>query len=206
MKYNTNRKMMPLPEYGRNIQLMVDHTLQINDREQRTIAANNIINLMAQQNYQMRNQPEFMQKLWDHLHIMADYKLEVDSEYTKPEKPFPGLQRKRKINYPNNKPKYRFYGKSLELAIAKAADMPDGEDRDRVIQSLLSFMIISYKTWNFEKVSDEVIIKHMYELSNGKIKVDQVPDISYIPEKTVLRKFKNNKKKKKRKNNFDRKY
>lgn len=197
MNYNTNRKKLILPEYGRNIQIMIDHLLTIPDREARTAAANQIVNLMAQQNPQYRNQPEFIQKLWDHLHIMADYQLDVDSEYPKPEKPLSYRKTLKKPAYPGNAPKYRFYGKSLEMSLLKAAEMPEGEERSQLINTLVTFMVLSYKMWNSEKVSDEIIIKHVYELSKGKIEITQVPDVYYVPEKPVQKKsMKKNKKKK----------
>jgi len=203
MKYNTNRKTMPFPEYGRNVHLMAEHLLEISDREKRTLAAHNIISLMAQQNSQAKNQPEFQQKLWDHLHVMTDFKLDVDSDFPKLEKSLYTKKAVRKISYPNNKPRYRFYGRSLELAIEKAANMPDGEEKEYLINSLLTYMVVSYKSFNFEKVADEVIIRHMDELSKGKIKVETIPEVNITIEKPFQRKFKAKKsKKKKRKPQF----
>jgi len=193
---------MVFPEYGRNVHLMAEHLLEITDKDQRTIAAHNIINLMAQQNPQLRNQPEYQQKLWDHLHIMTDFKLDVNSDFQKLEKAVYLKKEIRKITYPKNKPRYRFYGKSLEIAIDKAASMPDGEEKDQLIQSLLGYMVVSYKSYNFEKVADEVIIKHMTELSKGRIIIDSVPEINVTIEKPFQRKFKPKKKKKKRKPQF----
>ncbi len=205
MNYNTHRDPLVFPEYGRNIQLMVDHLLTIPDKETRSIAAQQVVNLMAQQNPQYRNLPEYMQKLWDHLHIMAGYKLDVDSEYPKPEKPLGYRRNPKKPEYPGNPPKYRFYGKSLEKAIEKAAEMPEGEDRDQLINSLVSFMVLSYKIWNTEKVPDELIIKHLHELSHGKITISQVPEVFYVPERPVQKRT-GSKKKKKKQNNKNKNY
>ena len=81
MQYNTQQKRMPLPEYGRSIQNMVDHALTIENRSERQRCANTIINIMGNMFPHLRDIPDFKHKLWDHLAIMADFKLDIDYPY-----------------------------------------------------------------------------------------------------------------------------
>jgi hypothetical protein len=116
MEYNTQRKHLIVPEYGRNIQMLVEYLVNgIANREERTKAAYTIINIMAQQNPQMRNQPEYMQKLWDHIYIISDFKLDVDSPYPPPEPIDKSLISSKKPSYPRRSFKYHFYGENIEL-------------------------------------------------------------------------------------------
>lgn len=125
MQYNTQQKRMPLPEYGRSIQNMVDFALTIQDRSERQRCANTIINIMGNMFPHLRDVPDFKHKLWDHLAIMADFKLDIDYPYeiirkdnlvTKPD-PIP---------YPSTKIRYRHYGRTLEILIKKACEFQEG--------------------------------------------------------------------------------
>ena len=127
MQYNTQQKRMPLPEYGRSIQNMVDHALTIEDRAERQRCANTIINIMGNMFPHLRDVPDFKHKLWDHLAIMANFQLDIDYPYeiirkdnlnTKPES----------IPYPSTKIRYRHYGRTLEVLIKKAIEFPEGEE------------------------------------------------------------------------------
>lgn len=190
MEYNTQRKHLNVPEYGRNVQMLVEHIINnIQDKEERTRAAFAIVNLMAQQNPQMRNQPEFMQKIWDHIHIIADYKLDIDSPYPAPEPLDKNAIASKKPAYPQRTFKYHFYGENIELMIKQAVLMEDGEQKTRYVQILASYMKYCYRNWNDDKVSDEVIIKHLTELSKGQLSVDRVDDIIISSKPNTVKTF-----------------
>ena len=166
--YNTSRKKLVLPEYGRNIQKMVDYIIAIEDKEERNKAAQTIISIMGNLNPHLRDIGDFKHKLWDHLQIMADFKLDIDSPYELPKretltsKPDP-------IKYNQNDIRYKHYGKSLKMMINKAAEMEDGEEKENLIETLANHMKKSYLTWNREMVDNEQIFKDLNELSGGRI-------------------------------------
>ncbi len=195
LQYNTQLKKLLLPEYGRNVQQMVDHCLTIKDRAERTRCANTIINIMGNLFPHLRDVDDFKHKLWDHLAIMSDFKLDIDypyeiirkeNLYTRPEK----------VPYRLKPIRYRHYGKSLEEMIKKAADMPDGEEKSYLISLLANHMKKSFLTWNKEVVDDEKIFKDLKEYSRGRISLDQ-ENIKLKEAKDILqqRKSKNNGKK-----------
>ena len=177
MAYNTERTSLIIPEYGRNIQNLVKYiTENLNDREDRNRAAYTVVNLMSQQNPQMRNQPEFMQKVWDQLFILSEGKLDVDFPYPPIDLVVLHKPRNKRLEYINNNLKYHFYGKNIELMIEKALEMTDEEQKTKYINIIVNYMRLSYRTWNDDKVSDDIIIKHLDELSKGRLKVDKLPE------------------------------
>ncbi len=194
MEYNTQLKRLLLPEYGRNVQQMVDHCVSLKDRGERTRCANTIINIMGNLFPHLRDVDDFKHKLWDHLAIMSDFKLDIDypyeiikkeNLYTRPER----------IPYTLTPIRYRHYGKALEAMIQKATAMPDGEEREYLISLLANHMKKSFLTWNKEVVDDEKILKDLKEYSYGKIDLNQ-EDIKLKESKEFLqRKPKNNGKK-----------
>ncbi len=177
MEYNTQRPKLRVPEYGRNIQLLVEQIVHIPNREIRTQAAFEMVSLMAQQNPNFRNQPEMVQTLWEHLFIISDFKLDVDSPFPPPDEQNIHVKPDRKlVDYPGSKMKYHFYGKNVELMIDSILKMEDGSEKDKLSKELGSYMRVCYKIWNDEKVSDSLIINHLKELSGGKIVLDNLPE------------------------------
>jgi len=170
MDYNSKRKKLALPEYGRNVQNMVDHILTIEDRDERNRAAKTVINVMGNLYPYLRDVSEFTHKLWDHLAIMADFKLDIDYPY---EPPSPDILTEK----PNNVPyaqfpiKYRHYGLIMEKMIEKASEF-EGEEKEILTQQLANQMKKSYLVWNKGAVEDEKIFLDMEELSDGKLKID----------------------------------
>lgn len=170
MKYNTKKEKIILPEYGRNIQNMVEYCVQLDDKEDRTRCANSLIDIMGSMFPHLRNVNDFKHILWDHLAIMSDFKLDIDY-------PYEIIKKEELIAHPNrieySRPtmKYRHYGKTLERMIKKAAEMEDGEKKDQLIQLLVNQMKKSYAQWNREP-DDGDIIRDLFELSEGKIKLD----------------------------------
>ncbi|MDR0961694.1 MAG: DUF4290 domain-containing protein [Mediterranea sp.] len=168
MQYNTQQKLMPLPEYGRSVQNMVDHALSIEDRAERQRCANTIINIMGNMFPQLRDLPDFKHKLWDHLAIMSDFKLDIDYPYevirknnltTKPDT----------ISYPSTKIRYRHYGRTLEVLIKKACDFPEGDEKNNLVALICNHMRKDYVTWNKESVDMETIAEDLEEYSHGKL-------------------------------------
>lgn len=169
MDYNSKRKKLPLPEYGRNIQNMVDHLLTLEDRETRNRAAKTVIDVMGNLYPYLRDVAEFNHKLWDHLAIMADFKLDIDYPY---EPPTPDIltEKPNRVPYNQNRIKYKHYGLVMEQLIEKVAEF-EGEERDFLTHQLANQMKKAYLAWNKDAVEDEKILSDLEELSDGKLKL-----------------------------------
>lgn len=172
MEYNTELKRLTLPEYGRNIQNMVDYCLTIQDREERKRCANSIINIMGNMFPHLRDVNDFKHILWDHLAVMADFKLDIDYLYEIIKKENLYMKPKR-MGYNLCRIRYRHYGKTLENMIQKATEYPDGEEKTYLIKLLANQMKKSFLTWNKETVDDSKIFLDLDELSGGKIVLDE---------------------------------
>lgn len=161
---------MPLPEYGRSIQNMVDHALTIEDRAERQQCANTIINIMGNMFPHLRDVPDFKHKLWDHLAIMADFKLDID--YPFEIIPKDNLDKKPDyIPYPHAKIRYRHYGKTLEVLIQKACEFPEGDEKQNLVALICNHMKKDYMSWNKDTVDDRKIADDLAELSDGKLQM-----------------------------------
>ena len=188
MDYNSNRSKLAIPEYGRNLQNMVNHILTIEDRNERNRAARTIIDIMGTMYPYLRDINDFKHKLWDHLAIMANFQLDIDYPYTPPSPEFFNTPPKR-IPYDNNRIKYRHYGKTIEFLIEKAAVYENEKERDLLIKLIANHMKKSYVMWNKDSVTDDKILEDIEELSKGKIKCN---DIILTETKDIL--FRNKKK------------
>jgi len=168
MKYNTTEKRLVLPEYGRNIQNMVNYCLTIEDRDERNRCANAIIHIMGNLFPHLRDVNDFKHILWDHLAIMSDFKLDVDYPYEiiKKENLY---KRPPRVEYGPSKIRYRHYGKLLEQMIQKANELEEGPEKDALVKMLANYMKRLYMTWNKDSVDDRKIFKDLDELSDGKI-------------------------------------
>ncbi|MDR2384478.1 MAG: DUF4290 domain-containing protein [Tannerella sp.] len=168
MIYNTNVKQLILPEYGRNIQNMVDYCLTIEQRDERNRCAHAIIGVMGNMFPHLRDINDFKHILWDHLAIMSDFKLDVDYPYEiiKKENLYSHPQ---VIPYGNTKMRYKHYGQTLERLINEAASMEEGEEKEALILLTANQMKKSFLTWNKDSVDDEKILSDLAELSRGKI-------------------------------------
>jgi len=168
MEYNSQRPDLIIPEYGRNIQNMVDHIKTIEDREERNKAVQSIIKVMGQLFPYLRDMEDFRHKLWDHLHIMADFELDVDSPYPVPSRE--SLETKpNKMDYPQTDFRYGHYGKTVQRIIEKVAAEPDDTKREEQVLGVGNLMKRYYLVWNRDTVKDEVIAKQLEELSGGKL-------------------------------------
>ena len=206
MQYNTQQKRMPLPEYGRSIQNMVDHALTIEDRAERQRCANTIINIMGGMFPHLRDVPDFKHKLWDHLAIMSDFKLDID--YPFEVIPKNNLDAKPEpVPYPCTKIRYRHYGRTLEVLIQKACEFPEGDEKQNLVALICNHMKKDYMTWNKDTVDDRKIADDLYELSGGKLQMtDEILklmaeriDLYYRPTKANNPNNNNNRNNKKKK-------
>ena len=168
LEYNSERSKLIIPEYGRHLQKMVEHTVSIEDDEERNKVANSIIAVMGNMNPHLRDVPDFQHKLWDQLFIISDFKLNVDSPFPKPTREMLA-ERPDMLQYPENNPKYRFYGNNIKRMIDAAKDYEEGDFKEALVLTIANHMKKSYLNWNRDSVDDEVIFEHLKELSNGKI-------------------------------------
>ena len=168
MDYNTERTHLHMPEYGRIIQQLVERCKEVADREERTEMAAAIVDFMGQRNPQLRDEENYKHKLWDHLYILASYDLDVDTPY-----PFPTeeeLQQKpKRMEYPKLQGDFKFYGKSILQLIDKAIELEPGDEKDALIQVIANNMKKSYNVYNKEHVQDEVIFRHLKDLSGNRL-------------------------------------
>ena len=179
--YNTQRKKMALPEYGRNVQKMVDHIKTIQDRDERNRAAKTIIQIMGNLNTHIRDVGDFRHKLWDHLALIADFELDIDSPYPVPE-PSKFVEKPKQIPYRQGEIRYLHYGRIIELMIDAASEMDDGDEKEYLTNLIVNQMKKSYITWNRSQVADEVIIGDMKLLSRGKLKITEGVKILEVKE------------------------
>jgi len=179
LEYNTERPQLHIPEYGRHFQKMVDYAVSIEDRDERNKVAQAIISVMGNLQPHLRDVPDFQHKLWDQLFIMSDFQLDVDS-------PFPITskevlqQRPEPLPYPQNYPKYRFYGNNIKRMIDVAIGWEKGEMRDGLEYAIANHMKKCYLNWNKDSVEDSVIFAHLKELSEGEI--DLAPEGENLTE------------------------
>ncbi len=190
IEYNTERPHLHIPEYGRHFQKMVDYAVSIEDRDERNKVAKAIISVMGNLQPHLRDVPDFQHKLWDQLFIMSDFQLDVDS-------PFPITakevlqQRPEPLEYPQNHPKYRFYGNNIKRMIDVAIGWEKGDLRDGLEYAIANHMKKCYLNWNKDSVEDTVIFEHLKELSNGEI--DLAPDGESLTESTQFLRNRNQK-------------
>ena len=170
LQYNTKRKPLIIPEYGRHIQLMIEQAKEKTDAEERNKLAKAIIGVMGNLNPHLRDVPDFQHKLWDQLFIMSGFDFDFDSPFEKPQKEV--LETKpEKLAYPQNHPKYRFYGNNIKRMIDVAVNWEEGELKDVLVFTIANHMKKCFLSWNKDTVEDVVILAHLDELSNGKLKV-----------------------------------
>jgi hypothetical protein len=171
--YNSQRPLLAIPEYGRNIQKMVEYCMNISDREERNKVANAIITVMGQLNPQLRDVEDFKHKLWTHLFVISDFKLDVDSPYPKPTKE-EFNEKPNRVSYPRKNIRYGHYGKIIEQLIQKVVEFEEGEEKNALVLAIANLMKRSYLTWNRDTVTDDIIFDQLTELSAGKIKLQGV--------------------------------
>ena len=194
MDYNTTRSSLVIPEYGRNIHKMIEHAISVKDREERNHIARSIVKVMGQVKPQFKEADDFIQSLWDHMIIISDFKLDVDSPYPYPDKE-ELVKPPNRMEYPQNKIRFRHYGKSIESFIGKACEMEDGKERDSFIYYIANMMKKNYLLYNRDSVNDELIFDQLSTLSNGKLKMPENQSLKHagalVGKKTVNNKGSN---------------
>lgn len=177
--YNSTRSKLILSEYGRNVQNMVKYIVALPTKEERNRYAQVVIDLMGFLNPHLRDVADFKHKLWDHLHIISDFQIDVDSPYPKPEieaihmKPEP-------LKYPHQRIKYKHYGKTIELMMDKAKSIEEPERKQHMVQAIANFMKMAYVQWNKDSVADESIIADLRAMSGGQLKLEENVNLAKV--------------------------
>ena len=176
MEYNTERNQLLMPEYGRHIQQLVEHCKSLATKEERNEMALAIVEFIGQRNPHLRDEENYIHKLWDHLYILANYELDVDAPY-----PFPTReeleQKPKKMEYPKLQGDYKFYGKSILQLIEKAIELEEGDEKEALIEVIANNMKKSYNVYNKEHVQDEVIFRHLKELSENRLDLTSIDSL-----------------------------
>jgi hypothetical protein len=181
MEYNTTRNHLTIREYGRHIQKMAEYVLTIEDREKRQKNANALVELMGFLNPHLKNVEDFRHKLWDHLFLITDFKLDVDSPYPIPTretlrpKPDP-------LPYPKRYPKYNHLGKNIEIIIDKALSEEDSEKRQGFANSIAYYMKLTYSNWHKELVHDDNIQTELSAITKGELEFNTRPFVKHRVE------------------------
>jgi hypothetical protein len=170
LQYNTKREQLIIPEYGIHIHKMIELVKAENDTEERNKKAKAIIGVMGNLNPHLRDVPDFQHKLWDQFFIMANFDIDVESPFEKPQKEVLDMKPE-KLPYPQNFPKYRFYGNNIKRMIDVAIEWEEGELKDVLVFTIANHMKKNFLSWNKDTVEDVVILAHLEELSGGKLKV-----------------------------------
>jgi len=198
LEYNSERPNLIIPEYGRHLQKLVDHCLQLPTKEEQSKMALAIVDVMGNLQPHLRDVPDFKHKLWDQIYMMSKYELDVDGPYPKPEKEV--LEAKpTPLDYPKSASKYRFYGNNIQTMIDVALSWEVGEKRDALVHTIANHMKKCYLNWNKDTVEDAIIFSHLKELSNGAIDVGETSEP--LAESKILMRPKGNKRPHNNKNN-----
>ena len=201
--YNTERGRIIISEYGRNMQEMIRHLMEIEDRDKRTEAAQFIISVMAQMNPQVKQSDDYIHKLWDHLYIISDYQLDVDSPFPPPQ-PLTEATKPQHVGYQNNKIEYGHYGHYLAKMIEIASAVEDEEVRHALCHSIANQMKRNYVEWSGNMVSDQQIIADLKAMSRGRLVLDEETKLNgaELTPKSALQQGQGKKKKKKKQSNL----
>jgi hypothetical protein len=174
MEYNTTRNYLVMREYGRHIQKMIEYLLTIEDPEVRQRNAHSVIELMGFLNPHLKNVEDFRHKLWDHLFLISDFKLDVKSPY-----PIPTREtlkaRPDPLPYPKRYPKFSHLGKNLELVINKALVEENEEKRNGFANSIAYYMKLAYNNWHKETVHDDAIQSELKNITGGQLEFTNTP-------------------------------
>lgn len=205
MNYNTSRPKMIIPEYGRHIQDLVDHAVKLEKREERNEMVLAIVDVMGQLNPHLRDVADFTHKLWDHVHIMSNFKLDVDSPYPTP-KPEQFQEKPRKMDYPENNIRFKHYGRGTEKLIDSAIQMEEGEEKNALIEAIANLMKKHYLTWSRNSVDDAQILSDVKRISRGKLNVPENLELisakEITPRNTNINSNSKGRKKNKRKSSY----
>lgn len=178
MEYNTTRNHLIMKEYGRHIQRMVEYLLTIKDKETRQRNAYVVIELMGFLNPHLKNVEDFRHKLWDHLFLISNFELDVDSPY-----PIPTREtlkaRPERLRYPKKYPKFNHLGKNIEHVIDKALKEENPEKRQGFANSIAYYMKLTYSNWHKELVHDDTIQSELNSITDGQLEFTNRPFVKH---------------------------
>lgn len=174
MEYNTTRAKLNLPEYGRNVQNMIHHAMELTDREERNRAVQAIIEVMGQLNPHLRDVDDYRHKLWTHLFVMADFKLDVDSPYEIPKQEVLN-ERPEIMEYPKSKIRYGHYGQYTQKMLENAKEISKDDEKEYMKNTMANFMKRQFLAYNNDAVENNVIANQLKELSKGELVLEN-PD------------------------------
>ena len=201
LTYNTQQEQIKLTEYGRGVQEMVAHLILEKDRDKRNVLAHTVFRVMVNLNPELKNQTNYEKTVWDHMHEIANYELDIDNDFPNPQ-PAAKAVKPEHLGYKDVLSKYRYYGRNLIDMIDGAKDMEEGDLKKMYINYIASFMVNSSKAWNEEDLTPTQVIQHLADLSNGMLQISA--DSLDIHLETIVKKplypnirNKNNKNKKK---------
>ena len=184
MEYNTQRSQMLLPEYGRNVQKMISHAMEIENRDERNSASKAIIEVMGQLNPHLRDVDDYRHKLWTHLFILSNFELDVDSPYEKPDLEIL-YEKPTLISYPKGKIKFGHYGKYTETILNHTTKEEDEATKKHLVNRMANFMKKQFLAYNNDAVENNVIAQHLSELTRGELTLEN-PD-SLMNTNQILR-------------------
>ncbi|MFT5917038.1 MAG: hypothetical protein ACJAWV_000853 [Flammeovirgaceae bacterium] len=168
LEYNTERSPLMLKEYGRNVQMLVKHIATLEDKDDRTAHARTLLELMKALNPSVRENADNPQRVWDHMYVMADFELDIDSPYPIPPEDVM-FQKPQPLPYKDSEVKFRNYGRNVELLIEQAIAIEDAEEQLEAIIQIGHLMKTFYASWNNNNIEDKVIASHLKILSKGEI-------------------------------------
>ena len=196
MKYNTQREKLQMPEYGRGIQQMIEYAVMIEDRAERQRCAESIFSVMMDMQPQLREQPDYKHRIWDHIAYISNYRLDIDYPFeitrlgNEAQKPEP-------MKYPMKEIRQRQYGHLIEEALKLLAEMPEGEARDELLAKVANQMKQSLFIWNRDAMDEEKVESDIAHYTGGKVKLD-LENFHFAPVQTLPRQDGGGKKKKKK--------
>ncbi len=171
MEYNTTRSKLLMPEYGRNVQKMIEYLLTVDDREKRLKQAEIIIELMGTLNPHLKTIEDYKHKLWDHLYQMTGFNLDVDSPYPCPE-PEVVFAKPQVLEYPQVSFSHRHLGKNIQVLLDRAINEQNEETKSGLTQAIGYYMKLAYANWHKEPVHDDMIKNELAEISGGALKYE----------------------------------
>ena len=178
MEYNTTRNHLIMKEYGRHIQKMIEYLLSLEDREERQRNAYAVIELMGFLNPHLKNVEDFRHKLWDHLFLISDFKLDVESPY-----PIPTREtlkaRPERLRYPKRYPKFNHLGKNIEIVIDKALGEENPEKKQGFANAIAYYMKLTYSNWHKELVHDDSIQSELSSITQGELEFNNRPFVKH---------------------------
>ena len=202
MQYNTAKEHLTMPEYGRHVQNMINHAISLTDKKKQQNCVDAIISFMGQMNPHLRDVKEYTHKLWDHLHIMSNFKLNVESPNPKPE--IQKLSEKpNRMRYPGNKIKFSYYGTTIPNMIKTALTLENPE-KEIMTGMIANQMKKSYILFNGSSVDNNVIKLHLKQLSNDNLEL--ASDFEFIRSASIRQGGTNNKKNHGKKKSFKKNY